>query len=169
MKKKFGFTLGEVLITLMIVGVTASLTIPAVMNNTNQQEYKAGFKKAVSVIDQAVSMTYIEEDKDMSKYTGGSFGTVIQKRLKVTGSAGGGYYTADGMFFSAGGGGACDPDKDNTTGNICATVTVDVNGQRPPNQMTANTRAIRDQFQIAVYPDGAVPNGAVMSQIMYGK
>ena len=51
---KFGFTLAEVLITLVIVGVVAALTIPPVINNTKKQEYVAGVKKAYSVLSQSV-------------------------------------------------------------------------------------------------------------------
>jgi len=51
---KFGFTLAEVLITLVIVGVVAAFTIPTLVNNTKKQEYVAGLKKANSVLSQAV-------------------------------------------------------------------------------------------------------------------
>ncbi len=36
-----GFTLAEVLITLVIIGVIAAVTIPVVMQNTQKQEYIA--------------------------------------------------------------------------------------------------------------------------------
>ena len=51
---KSGFTLAEVLITLVIIGVVAAMTIPNVINNTKKQEYVAGCKKAYSVLSQAV-------------------------------------------------------------------------------------------------------------------
>ena len=35
-----GFTLAEVLITLVIIGVIAAATIPTLINNTNKQEYR---------------------------------------------------------------------------------------------------------------------------------
>ena len=50
----FGFTLAEVLITLAIIGVVAALSIPAVISNSQQQEYKTGLKKAVSVLNSAI-------------------------------------------------------------------------------------------------------------------
>ena len=40
---KFGFTLAEVLITLGIVGVVASITLPTLNNNVQKQTYEAGF------------------------------------------------------------------------------------------------------------------------------
>ena len=50
--KNNGFTLSEVLITLVIIGVVAAITVPSVMNNTNKQEYISGYKKMYSTINQ---------------------------------------------------------------------------------------------------------------------
>ena len=59
--KKFGFTLAEVLITLVIIGIIASITIPALMNNTNDEENIAAYKKALSVMNQALRTEYALE------------------------------------------------------------------------------------------------------------
>lgn len=48
-----GFTLAEVLITLLVIGVVASLTVPNIINNTQEAENKAGWKKVYSTISQA--------------------------------------------------------------------------------------------------------------------
>lgn len=53
-KKRLGFTLAEVLITLVIVGVIAAVTIPALVNNFRFSQYRAGVLKAMSVLNQAV-------------------------------------------------------------------------------------------------------------------
>lgn len=42
------FTLAEVLITLGIIGVVAAITIPILINTTNDTEYKTAYKKAFS-------------------------------------------------------------------------------------------------------------------------
>lgn len=47
-----GFTLAEVLITLGIIGVVAALTIPALINKTQDLEFKSSFKKNYSQLDQ---------------------------------------------------------------------------------------------------------------------
>lgn len=52
-KKKFGFTLAEILITLGIIGVVAAMTIPTLMKNTQDIELKSAWKKAYSVFSQA--------------------------------------------------------------------------------------------------------------------
>lgn len=52
---KKAFTLAEILITLGIIGVVAALTIPALMNKTNDSELKASLKKNYSVLSQAIT------------------------------------------------------------------------------------------------------------------
>lgn len=49
----FAFTLAEVLITLGIIGIVAALTIPSLINNTNQKELITKYKKAFSVLSNA--------------------------------------------------------------------------------------------------------------------
>ncbi len=94
MTKRFGFTLAEVLITLTIIGVIAAMTIPTLMSNTSDQEFKTGFKKAISTINQAITMQYALEGTDMSNYTStgttgifnadyGVANAVFQQRMQV--------------------------------------------------------------------------------------
>ena len=54
---KNGFTLAEVLITLVVIGVVAALTIPTAINNTKDQEFKSQFAKAYSTLSQAMYKT----------------------------------------------------------------------------------------------------------------
>ena len=58
---KKAFTLAEVLITLMIIGIVAALTIPSVISNYQQQEFKTGLKKAVSVLNEAIQTNIAQE------------------------------------------------------------------------------------------------------------
>ena len=55
-----GFTLAEVLITLVIIGVIAAMTIPTLMNKTNKQEYVVGLKKAYSTLAQVTNKIIAE-------------------------------------------------------------------------------------------------------------
>lgn len=50
---KYAFTLAEVLITLGIIGVVASMTLPAVINKTHDKQYKIAYRKAYSSLSQA--------------------------------------------------------------------------------------------------------------------
>ena len=54
--KKNGFTLAEVLITLAIIGVVATMTLPALMTNTQEQQAKTGLKKGINTLTEAVQM-----------------------------------------------------------------------------------------------------------------
>ena len=58
---KNGFTLAEVLITLVIIGVIAAMTIPTLINKTNKQEYVSRLKKAYSTLAQATNRIIAEE------------------------------------------------------------------------------------------------------------
>ena len=56
-KTKSAFTLAEVLITLVIIGIVVALTIPAAINKYKDEELKAQFKKTYSTISQAIYKT----------------------------------------------------------------------------------------------------------------
>lgn len=56
MKFKSAFTLSEVLVTLMIIGVIAAMTIPGLRKNSELREMAAGCKKAYSAISQAINL-----------------------------------------------------------------------------------------------------------------
>lgn len=55
-----GFTLAEVLITLVIIGVIAAMTIPTLINKTNNQDFVGKFKKNYSVISNAINAAQSE-------------------------------------------------------------------------------------------------------------
>lgn len=62
--KKNGFTLAEVLITLAIIGVVATLTLPALMTNTAEQQAKTAFKKGINTLTEAAQMNQAIEGFD---------------------------------------------------------------------------------------------------------
>ena len=57
MMKKNGFTLAEVLITLAIIGVVATMTLPALMTNTQEQQAKTGLKKGINTLTEVAQMS----------------------------------------------------------------------------------------------------------------
>ena len=113
MKRLKGFTLAEVLITLAIIGVVAALTIPSVISNSQQQEFKTGLRKAVSVLNSAITMNMAIDGE--SPYDNANlFGYLMRHmavmesttnmRFRFWNGSGGGYgnvafYTTDGMRF----------------------------------------------------------------------
>lgn len=165
MTRKLGFTLAEVLITLGIIGVVAAMTIPSLMNSTGQAEFKTGMKKALSVLNQAVTMNVALDGNDFGALTststtaqGASLYNMFVTRMNIvaTGTANatnmndqinnaGNYalFFNDGMVISF-------PQTASTcnVANRCRLV-VDVNGVKKPNSLsraTAGGGSIYDQF-----------------------
>lgn len=67
--KKNGFTLAEVLITLAIIGVVATMTLPTLMTNTGEQQYKTGLKKGINILTEAAQMHQALEGCDYATLT----------------------------------------------------------------------------------------------------
>ena len=170
---KKGFTLAEVLITLVIIGVVASMTIPTLMNSTQGTEYKTGFKKAMSTLNQAFSLNYAitatlpgEDDYASNK---GMLDYFFKKRLSVISTAtstsafatGDGvsitasnennvFYTSDGMryvFNLDNASGVADSAGDKYYG----TILVDVNGEKGPNTLTTDATNPKDTYVMTFY------------------
>ena len=60
MRKKFGFTLAEVLITLGIIGVIAAMTMPTLIKHYQQHETVNRLKQTYSILSNAVRMSETE-------------------------------------------------------------------------------------------------------------
>ena len=106
MKKSLAFTLAEVLITLAIIGVVAAMTIPSVIVNTNQQEFKTGLRKAVSVLNSSLTMNIALEGE--TPYDNSNLFGYLQQHMSVMKSttdiefnkdSNMAFYTTDGMRF----------------------------------------------------------------------
>ncbi|MDD3237416.1 MAG: type II secretion system protein [Candidatus Gastranaerophilales bacterium] len=156
MKKCKAFTLAEVLITLVIIGVIAAMTIPALLNNTNKQEYRTGAKKALSVLNQAVSQHYALTGETLDDIINNCdydsdcvYDEFWSKRFNVasTASSSDAYhygdvivYTTDGIAYSY--------ESD------FYSISVDVNGEKGPNMVTTNPNDVKDGFRYGrVYND----------------
>ena len=60
-ERRNAFTLAEVLITLVIIGVIGALTVPALIQNTQKQELTAALKKTYSTLSQVTQQIIAEE------------------------------------------------------------------------------------------------------------
>lgn len=67
--KKNGFTLAEVLITLTIIGVIATMTLPALMTNTQEQQAKTALKKGINTLTEAAQLSQAIDGIDYSSLT----------------------------------------------------------------------------------------------------
>ncbi|MCD7879725.1 MAG: type II secretion system GspH family protein [Candidatus Gastranaerophilales bacterium] len=77
-KTKPAFTLAEVLVTLVIIGVVAAMTIPTLMASYEEQEAEARKKKFQSVLSQALNLAIMEKRR----------GVIHNNKSKLTGSKG---------------------------------------------------------------------------------
>lgn len=155
MERKQGFTLAEVLITLVIIGVIAAMTLPSLLGGTNKQEIKTGLQKAISTLSQAITLHYA--------LTGVDFTTMSQVSVQdqnITGfmTTRFNHKTIDGNTVTTQDG--IEYDLSNIGSASCTQTTpcnisVDVNGKKGPNVdngTQANSLAdIKDRFNLYVY------------------
>ena len=104
---KKGFTLAEVLITMAIIGVVAALTIPSVMVNAREQGNITAYKKALSVLNSAISLSSAMDSKGPSASSTAKelMDDIASKMNVIQGTADGcttdcSFTTADGMTFT---------------------------------------------------------------------
>lgn len=192
--KKLGFTLAEVLITLVIIGVIAAMTVPTLMNNTQGQENKTAFKKAISSMNQALTLEYALEGNTAAST---NIADIMRRRTNVINTAAawpgtnpvtGGTViaTADGIIYNlpaTASDTACsgEPTVNSTTGELdanfdiysatsCGTGAVDVNGVKGPNTAVTNSAKPEDQFQFLIFETKVVPGtsaASVEAAVMY--
>lgn len=79
-----GFTLAEVLITLVIIGIIAAMTIPTLMKNTQKQEFVTGLKKANSTLQQAMINMARNNDSSPGDYSFLNVTNFMDEMAKVT-------------------------------------------------------------------------------------
>ena len=54
--KKLGFTLAEILIALAVIGIAAAMTIPILMQNIGEQQYKSAWKNTYAAVVSAATL-----------------------------------------------------------------------------------------------------------------
>ena len=187
--KKLGFTLAEVLITLVIIGVIAAMTVPTLMQNTNAQEFRSALKKAISGLNQALTLHYALEGVSAQDYSSASdvVDDIFKKRMSVidgetnfsntTECSGSVFTTADGVMFCLKGFESAGSDDQTSKCNSYNTepcgaegqLYIDVNGLKKPNKMTTNASRPRDIYRATVYAQKIVPYGDATQGVMFDK
>ena len=180
--KKSGFTLAEVLITLVIIGVIAAMTIPTLLSNTGKQETKTALKKAMSVINQAITLNYALTGNEMSSIVNDqtNLNELMYKRLSILKSSGKTFYTADGIIydFNSATAACAEITQNQQTPSGACILTIDINGDKGPNMYSGGrlggsdissdaaietTGGIRDKFKFYILPQRVVPGEAAKS------
>lgn len=187
---KKGFTLAEVLLTLVIIGIVAALTVPGFLNNSNQQEYKSAIKKAISAANQALMQNYALEGLSAQDYSSAELlvSEVFSKRMNIidgestfTSSEcdGSVFTTDDGIMFCISNFSSADSDEAGLPcdfNNITPCVQsdgpnlwIDVNGSKKPNRATTSYQRPKDIYQAQIYSQRVIPYGEPTQQVMYEK
>ena len=183
--KKNGFTLAEVLITLAIIGVVATLTLPALLTNTGEQQAMTAYKKIVNSLNEAGQMNAALNGFDYSSVSKGAaitdkvedgkqtltslFNARLQVEPSTSGDAtiGGDACTGNINVVLRDGTGICfgKDDEPAATGRYIK-IWVDTNGVKGPNKKatcgeegctTKSSRAIYDQYPVTLYGGMAIP------------
>ena len=68
MKKIRAFTLSEVLITLVVIGIIAAITVPTLSANSNKQAIKSALRKNFSIISQGLDRYYVDNGEQFISY-----------------------------------------------------------------------------------------------------
>lgn len=161
MKNKKGFTLAEVLVTLAVIGVVAALTIPSLIQSSSEKQARTGIKKALSVLNQALSLSVAQESIDA-----GSAGNtqqvleVFDGYISALSSNSEAITSADGMVYSFWYGGACT----NNAANTDCFVEVDVNGDSGSEAKGALGN-YQDLYYFAILKEQVVPANSTMTNV----
>ena len=85
MRLKKGFTLAEILIVLMVIGVIATMTVPSMMKGVTESQYKTGFKKAYNTITNMSAKLGVEGKMPVSssQFDVTSFFVAMMENLSV--------------------------------------------------------------------------------------
>ena len=181
--KKSAFTLAEVLITLAIIGVIAAISVPSLIQKTNQAELITAWKKTYATISQAYDKMLFDNgsagfcatnDITCLRNTFSNYMKVVKscdtgandncwaQHTWNDGSSDTSYNTKAGVILNSGTSITFFSYSRDCTGTIdmiapltnCAAILVDVNGFKGPNAVG------KDVFGIHLFPDSAVPYGA---------
>lgn len=168
MIKKTGFTLAEALLALAIVGVIATITIPAVRDFSEEAKFVALLKKAYSTIQTATAAAEVKYGDSTLWGWNTSAATVNQKYLSVMNATiydgdaydvktlsnekwstvSGWIKTGDGILYTA--------STWEQDGKKYSLIYVDTNGPEKPNVVGV------DVHSFVVNQDGVFPMGAKM-------
>lgn len=144
------FTLAEVLITLGIIGIVAAITIPALMQRTNDKELVAGTLKMGTVLSNALKGMEASDMTGVEKLDLDTFTAKFKTHLKTINCIDHSVCLADGGYFDYANdnfSGACSKDEP------CLEINADVNGKKGPNKDG------KDRYTFLVTKKGILPKG----------
>lgn len=168
-----GFTLAEILVTLGVVGVIASMTVPTLVQDTQDAQYRSAWKKTFAELSQATKMiqaTYGDIDftsfdtfrddygKVMQFTTKDAFGNIFPLRYtfyKTTSESGVSYSSGDTVASAILQNGSC---MRFGSGDI----RIDINCKKGPNMFGKDyfvVRIVKDNGYYQTIPSGSNNDG----------
>ena len=188
MFKHSGFTVAELLIAIVIIGVIASITIPTAINNISRYKYRSALKKSLAVTNNALEKHYAQTNLTASDYS--SSEQIVneifkQQTVVIEGPdeftsddcKGSVFTTSDGMIFCVENfksealiskDGKCN--YDNTVPcveNEGPNLWVDVNGAKNPNINTVSSVKPQDIYPAQIYSKKVLPYGKPATELYY--
>jgi len=176
-KKLIAFSLAEVLVTLLIIGVIASLVVPALINETKEAEFHTAWKKAYSDIEQVTRRIVMDnsggilsqcnifpnKNECLRDYFLNYFNYTKKCDYACYGSNCWHYSNSWKMLNDSPAGAACGASAILTNGNLLhfhlsnsgngGWILVDINGFKKPNTIG------KDIFGISLLPNSIKPYG----------
>lgn len=189
--KYCAFTLAEILITVVVIGILAMMLLLVLVQTTNEREYKTGVKKADSRLNEALKIHNALQGKGAGDYlTAKDLVTELFKLRLVfadsyvteftSGDCAGGelFTTSDGMIFCIENYTSDGIDKEGSICDIFNTkpcsvnesvpnLWVDVNGVKGPNKLTTSPKRPKDVYQFQIYSQKVIPFGEATQDIVY--
>ncbi len=166
MKNKRGFTLAEVLVTLAVIGVVAALTIPTIIQTSQEKQAKTAVKKALSVMNQILALSIAENGISGSSVNNSMelqnlFGNYM--KIMANDDTNFSFIAADGMIYSFHKENPGPPITACGTGNNPAAaeciIEIDINGQNG-GSTPATIDSYTDLYYFVVQNNTVVPANA---------
>ena len=170
------FTLAEVLITLMIIGVISAITIPTLKKVSDDHTYVTAAKKAYETVSLATKNIKIKEgpvklwvggysrmgglfEKEMNAKSN-KLGNEEHEVVQLNGESAGDFFIdmeiLDGsMWYFVAGSENCNLSDSDLYSNACAVIKVDTNGKNDPNMVGLDVLGFYIKSDGTVLPFGS--------------
>lgn len=171
MNNKKGFTLAEVLVTLAVIGVVAALTIPALIQSSNEKQAKTSIKKALSVLNQALTMSIAQNGIDaasnstFSTHGDNGLRELFAQHISVIDNTDNSITSADGMKYTFTATDVCQSSSSATPNCV---VEVDINGDKGAEE-AGSTGNYQDLYYFVVLKEQVIPANTVHSWTAFGR